>query len=417
MSELYKYKCPSCNFTKEEKSCATYYAHDPYALHGTIFNEYICKLCGSSVMLTASMLKDDIACSNCGGLNTMELCNSNCPTCGIPMKKQFCIPTYPQVKIVPLNNEYYYIDTVGGKQYTVKKHEIINQYLSKISIILNDTEYWGLIDSNNILVLPCIYLSIQINEYGNVSVIYPRPTYIPHYYNPTELILRFDVDLFGTPIHRYYDENKECVRIDKFPEYEAVGKWSYDGIAICVKNDKEGLVYKDGSPIIDPIFDFIEQECGNVFYGHSDKKTIAILGGTYGEGVICVEECEREKNMQYFVDHHLNKVIVFNDEWAARNDIPFGVFRIRRNTKCHFENGYLEVDSAIDEYYGRKYKIDHYGDAEDIGDIYYKEFEYGYDLADVLNYDGYEECGYWGISDEAEREAFDDDPEARSSRD
>lgn len=217
--------------------------------------------------------------------------------------------------------------------------------------------------------------------------------------------------MLGAPIHRYYDEKQECIKVDTFPEYEAVANWN-DDIAICVRNGKEGLVHQDGTTIIDPIFDTIELHGADCWGYRYEQNPIAICLGTYGEGLVCVEEIDHGKSMQFFVDHHFNKIIVFDDEWANKNDIPRDSFHINRYTKCHFTNGYLDVDSAFDEYSGRKYKIDHKGNAEDVGGIDYKEFEY-VDLTEVLNYDGYEEYGYWGVSDESEREAFDDDSEAR----
>lgn len=96
------------------------------------------------------------------------------------MKKQYYIPNYPQIKLVSLDGEYFYLDIITGKQCKIKKYESVNKFLSKICITSKNSEYWGLVDQNNNLVLPCIYLSIQINVFGNISVIYPKASYNPN---------------------------------------------------------------------------------------------------------------------------------------------------------------------------------------------------------------------------------------------
>lgn len=409
MSEIYKYRCPCCSVVREEKDCIADYRNNK-----AVFKEYKCKSCESTTMLTYDMLKRKIVCRNCGGINSMELWDKRCSSCGVQMEKQYHIPTYPQIKIASLNNEYFYIDFITGKQCKIKEYISVNKFLSKFSVIKNDVDYWGLVDLNNNLVLPCIYLSIQVNELGNISVIYPRTSYNPKSDFQKSNFLCFDIDLMGIPIHRYYDEDKECIKVVKFLEYEAISKWWGD-VAICVKGGKEGLVYKDGTTILDPIFEEIEAHAGNDYTGRlKEHNYIEILAGTYGEGLVCVEEriCNENKCLQFFVDHHFNKFIVFDNDWADKNEIPRDSFHINRYTQCHFSNGYLIIDSPENEYYGYKYKIDRKGNAECLGEIHYKEFR-TIDLVEDLDYTGYEEQDYWGISDEFDRDAFEDNPDTR----
>lgn len=384
MSEIYQYKCPHCSTIREAKDCTAEYLHNHCVYEDAVFKEYKCKSCGSTTMLTGNALKNGVVCSNCGELNSMELWNKKCPLCGVPMVKQYHIPTYPQIKIISLNDELFYLDYILGKQCKIKECISVNKFLSKICIVKNGKDFWGLADSNNNIVLPCIYLSVEINEFGNISVIYPRGLYEPNFGFESNY-LSFDIDLMGSPIHRYYDEANECIKIVKFPKYEAVSNWN-SNVAICAKEGKEGLVCKDGTTIIEPMFEKIEIGAGSNYScqlkGH---KYIDIFAGSYGEGLVCVEErnFNESKGIQFFTDRHFNKVIVFDDEWADKNEIPLGTFHINKYTKCHFQNGYLIVDSAVDEYYGHKYRIDRKGNAEYLGCIDYKEFR-DWDLAEEL---------------------------------
>ena len=184
--------------------------------------------------------------------------------------------------------------------------------------------------------------------------------------------------------------------------------------AVCIKGKKKGIVHKSGVIVLEPLFDEIEHNGFHEMtaYNDADNAAIRIFLNTFAEGLICAEEIMGSKSIvQFFMDKRGNKQIIFDEHWAKRNNIDLNGFHISPFATCHFQNGILKVDSAIDEYHGRVYDIDKLGNAKDVGGIDYKEFRL-FDPIEHIDYTGYEEMGSWGVDDECLMDALDGDPEA-----
>ena len=186
-----------------------------------------------------------------------------------------------------------------------------------------------------------------------------------------------------------------------------------------------GIVNIKGDTIVEPIYDTIDKHF--IAYNKERDLYTSIFPSTFGEGLVCAEDYDKQNvtkygkiygwpNLQYFMDKRGCKQIVFDQHWANRNNINIKDFRISPSTTCHFQNGILKVDCAIDEYYGRIYEVDKLGNAKDVDGIDYKEFPL-FDPIEDIDYNGYEEMGYWGVDDEGLRDALDDEPEASGNID
>lgn len=196
-------------------------------------------------------------------------------------------------------------------------------------------------------------------------------------------------------------------------EWDVVCKMKGD-FAVAIKEGKKGIVFKDGTTVIEPIFDNIDHESFHDMLAYNDNSpaSYSFILGTYGEGLICAKErIERGKEQYVFMDKDGNKHIVLNEAWAEKNRIDLRSISIPLHSTCHFNKGLLKIDFPIDEYCGRLYEIDKQGNARDIGGIDYKEYR-NVDLLEDIDYSGYETMGYWGVNDEGLRDALDDDPDA-----
>ena len=208
----------------------------------------------------------------------------------------------------------------------------------------------------------------------------------------------------------------------KKEEYkDVIHDWIGD-FAIITRGNKKGIIYIDGTIVIEPIFDYVEHNNYHTILASYDnsKSNFDILLGTFGDGYVCIEERKRTQygrtRIQYFVNKNMEKVLVFDEIWAMKNDIDIDEFHIPLHTTCHFYNGILKIDVAVDEYFGRLFEININGDVKYIGETHYKEF-ITESIENYLNYDGYEEFEYYNIENDSYRDALDDDIEAMGNLD
>ena len=108
------------------------------------------------------------------------------------------------------------------------------------------------------------------------------------------------------------------------------------------------------------------------------------------------------------------QIITFDSAWFDKNNIPILCCPIGYSEICHFKTGFLEIEIR-DGDSGYNYKVDKSGHAEYVGGNYYGPEEA--DLLNDLNFNGYEEMGYWNIEDQGLRDGLDDDPEAYANTD
>lgn len=405
MFSIYKYICPNCHYASENKDCTI--RIDNKDKH---FKEYKCKDCNESFMYSEDMEKSAV-CINCGGIYTISLFDGKCPCCGTLMKQLIYFPTYSNVKIQKNKGEDYYCNLFDNTLIKVEEYIVINPYLRKFRINKNKLELWGLVDNYNSIVLFPKYVYLNINEYGNIFIICPKIGLRDYPY--------CEVDIMGNPIYRSYNKSYDNINTVTFFNIDGICDW-YGDFAISIRGTKKGIVHKDGTTVIEPMFDYMELNDyrASASLDNSISNFHFILG-TYGEGIICVEEHENttqgRTRMQYFVNKDMGKELIFNEEWAHKNDIYLENFHIDHNTKCHFENGILKIDIAVDEYWGELFEINRLGEVVRVGDIEYQELRFA-DTSD-FDYSGYEEMGYWNIDDRGYREAFDDDIEVMSNMD
>ena len=422
MSALYKYICPKCHNIDEDRTCTL-----ETVLPSSYYREYRCRSCHSSFMYNKEMIGDDYVCSMCGEFNALELYEGICSNCGTRMNKLYCIPTYPNVGLKRIDGIFFYSGLLGDEKIEVEDYEIVNEYLRKFSILSNGIKLWGLVNNDDILVLTPKYDSITIDNNGNIFVIFPLPNFKER--DPftacdiRDYVASFEIDIAGNPILRTYNEKRENIETVVFPDLDAIRL--YGDFAISVKNGKMGIVNIKGDTIVEPIYDTIDKHF--IAYNKERDLYTSIFPSTFGEGLVCAEDYDKQNvtkygkiygwpNLQYFMDKRGCKQIVFDQHWANRNNIDIKDFRISPSTTCHFQNGILKVDCAIDEYYGRIYEVDKLGNAKDVDGIDYKEFPL-FDPIEDIDYNGYEEMGYWGVDDEGLRDALDDEPEASGNID
>lgn len=159
---------------------------------------------------------------------------------------------------------------------------------------------------------------------------------------------------------------------------DEICEW-YGNYAIITKENKKGIICKNGTIVIEPIFDYAEQDYYTVLASnHNSNSNFEILLGTFGDGYICIEERARTQKgrtrLQYFVNNKMEKILVFDKNWAMTNEIDLDEFHIPRHTSSHFKNGILKIDIAIDDYFGRIFEISINGVAKYIGETHYKDF-------------------------------------------
>jgi hypothetical protein len=348
-------------------------------------------------------------CISCGEFNTIGLFDCKCINCGTIMKKSYSFPTYPDFKII--NNKLYYYNQLTETISEIAEYIELSAHIRKFRV----QKSWGIADDNNTLILLPKYDSLEIDEYGNIHITYPVIKTDLGFLSPC-----CEIDIMGNPIYRFYNEKEENMEIVTFRNIDAICEWKGD-FAISIKGKKKGIVHKNGTTIIEPIFDDVEQGYNNVYaYKNDCDYGFNILLGTYGDGLICVEEHQNtsqgRRRVQFFVNKDFNKVLVFDEIWARRNNIDLDRFHISHHALCHFEKGVLEIEIADDEYSGQIFEINVNGDCKWVRSVDYKEFG-AFDITDHLDYSGYEEVNFYKIDDESFRELLDDESQALSNVD
>ncbi len=160
--------------------------------------------------------------------------------------------------------------------------------------------------------------------------------------------------------------------------------YNRDDFVIYSKNGRQGLLLNDGTVVTEPLFDSIVFDIFDSFLAYRNLTDIytSIYPKTYGEGLICCEDFNRETynkykrhifgwpNLQYYMDKNGKPEIIFNEEWFVKNNIPILCCPINPDEICHFENGIIEIEIR-DGDSGYKYKVDKSGHAEYVGSCYY----------------------------------------------
>ena len=168
-----------------------------------------------------------------------------------------------------------------------------------------------------------------------------------------------------------------------------VENYDCDDFVIYSKNGRQGLSLKDGTIVVEPLYDSIILDKDRTFLAYRQMSDIytSIYPKTYGEGLICCEEHNRENykkikrriygwpNLQYYMDKNGEREIVFNEDWFDKNGIPILCCPIRPGEICYFKDGFIDIEIR-DGDSGYKYKVDRYGHAEYVGGNYYGQDDY-----------------------------------------
>lgn len=393
---IYKNYCPKCQRV--------------YYLENNIFNNQKCSY-------DPCKWKNRYKCKNYAGKESeSEVDFSNywdkrCPICNSLMKKIYYFPLYYEKRIIEINHKNYFSDLSEERLKMIIDYVVINEYLRKFSINIEGEKVWGLVDYNGTVLIPAKYYTLDVTECGRIFVTFKR--------DKTSTMISsnfadFEIDAWGNPILRE-ETGLQKGNIISFIGYDAIYNIG-EGFFVSIVDNKEGIVYKDGTTVVEPIFDRIEgrYNVGVCAYKNSTQGIIRLFLGTYGDGLICAEDqtasIDNNHYLQYFMDRYGNKQIVFDRDWLTKNNL-YETARIPSYSNCHFENGFIELEFELDRDYGVLYKIDKKGNAEFINTIDNSDPNQDYfDPAEDLNWDGYETYGYNRIDEEDFRDAFDDDP-------
>jgi hypothetical protein len=256
------------------------------------------------------------------------------------------------------------------------------------------------------------YVSLRMRNV-DVNILRQRKDYLRIGKLPNGHYLLYDASpKIWERIDLYYDGNP------------IVGYEASDFVITTNEYGKQGLSLKDGTIVIEPIYDSITRSScyGNFLaYSRQSDNYTEIFPRTYGEGLICCEQYDKDKrkelgrliygwpNIQFYMDKHGKRIVIFDEDWFNKIGVfpKYGV--ISPSSVCYFTDGYLDI--KIEDGNCRcKFRVDRKGNAEYQGSDYYGPEEA--DLLDDLNYDGYEEMGYWNIQDQGLMEGLDDDPES-----
>ncbi len=400
MISIYKYVCPKC---KHEEESEEFEAHPKYRCS-----------CGFTVVGRRDF-SGKYSCACCGDL--MSPWDYNCPICKTPMLKVLQFPIYPNRRIIFCRNTWYYTDSSMGIKQKVKECEEDSLGLFHAYIETNGTSLCGLFSDDGYMILPFKYKYINIDKYGIIQVV------------------SFTKKLKEEPLNEQRYHNFHCNYIDPFGNFLYLGDsdeygalvttlkgfnidyWNGD-FAVFTKEGKQGILYKDGSIVVNPIFERIQDSNSWMHYLEATKSdsilgllTFKIYPGTFGEDWVGVEEISVDNKLMYFMDKYGNKRLVFDQLWKDKNS-ELSRFSLENNYSAHFINGILRVNALHDPYFGAIYKIYKDGSSEFEGTESYGEDPAFKNADDYINYTGYESMGYFE-TDSYERDAFDDDSEAR----
>ena len=389
MASLFKYKCPFCSRIIDTHDCRLGYSEN----RKKVYLDYKCTSCNEIKGFFSLEEANNCCCSNTGDSGNWTLWDKRCPTCHARMGKMYTLALSDDGTLHKDEEGYSFIDNQTGELFEVLKTEIYDSILIKFYVKNTEKQMLcGLASFDGHLLLYPRYYDIKIDEYGNLFAIVRESEWD---------FFEFELNIFGQPIHRYYDEKNQCVKCSVFENIDCILEVTSD-VFISKKNDKYGFVKKDGNTIVNPIFEIIDTRWDREYVGHiSDSERLTLFPFSFSGVFLCC--FSEEKHEGFLMNKYGNKITIIDKRTLETNYKHF------YNAK-YLPKGVWEITIDVTEYGEYRIIVDNTGKVVDYNSI--DRVVHEYDPINDTDWTGYEEMGYWGIEDEDLRKAFDDDAEA-----